>query len=80
MSRSRKKPIIKDGPRNYKKSSNYWRRIRRVTKDKVRYLQEKLEDENIPDPKEIINDYDYSDYRFDLRFDNNEMSEKESRK
>lgn len=80
MSRSRKKPIIKDGPRNYKKSSNYWRTIRRVTKDKVRYLQENLENEIIPDPKEIINDYDYSDYKFDMRFRNDEISEKESRK
>ncbi len=80
MSRSRKKPIIKDRPRNYKKSSNYWRTIRRVTKDKIRFLQETLEEEIIPDPKEIINNYDYSDYRFDMRFLSDEISEKESRK
>ena len=75
-----KKPIIKDRPRNYKKSSNYWRTIRRVTKDKIRFLQETLEEEIIPDPKEIINNYDYSDYRFDMRFLSDEISEKESRK
>lgn len=80
MSRSRKKPIIKDRPRNYKKSSNYWRTIRRVTKNKIRFLQETLEEEIIPDPKEIINNYDYSDYRFDMRFLSDEISEKESRK
>lgn len=80
MSRSRKKPVIKDRPRNYKKSSNYWRTIRRVTKDKVRFSQENLDDELVLDPKEIINDYDYSDYRFDLRFRNDDFSEKESRK
>jgi hypothetical protein len=80
MSRSRKKPVIKDCPRNYKKSSNYWRTIRRVTKDKVRFSQENLDDELVPDPKEIINDYDYSDYRFDLRFRNDDFSEKKSRK
>lgn len=80
MSRSRKKPIIKDRPRNYKKSSNYWRTIRRVTKDKIRFLQETLEEKIIIDPKEIINDYDYSDYRFDMRFLSDEISEKESRK
>lgn len=80
MSRSKKKPVIKDCPRNYKKSSNYWRTIRRVTKDKIRYLQEDLENEVIQDPKEIINDYDYSDYRFDMRFRDDELSEKESRK
>lgn len=81
MSRSRKKPIIKDGPRNYKKSSAYWRPIRRVIKERVKYLNEALEDEQLPIPQEIINDYDYSDYRFDIRnVDDPEMAEKESRK
>ena len=71
MSRSRKAPIIKDGPRNHKKSSLYWRTVRRVTKDKVRYFNETIEDEIIPDPKEIIDDYDYSDYEVDMRFSKN---------
>ncbi len=80
MSRSQRKPIIKDRPRNYKKSSSYWRTVRRVIKNNVRYLQEKMLDENIPDPKEIVNDYDYSDYRLDYRFKNNENTKKASRK
>jgi hypothetical protein len=80
MSRSKRKPIVKDGPRNYKKSSAYWRTVRRVTKEKVKYLNEELEDNILPDPQEIVNDYDYSDYRFDFRFRDDEISEKESRK
>ena len=31
MSRSIKKPILKDKPRNYKRTSEYWRKIRRNT-------------------------------------------------
>jgi hypothetical protein len=76
MSRSRKQPIIKDGPRNHKKSSLYWRTVRRVTKDKVRYFNETIEDETIPDPKEIVNDYDYSDYETDMRFNKDKESAK----
>lgn len=59
MSRSYKKPIIKDSPRRYKKSSAYWRRIRRVIKSK---LNELYDDLFLPIPREIVNDYDYSDY------------------
>lgn len=80
MSRSRKKPIVKDGPRNQKKGAKYHRAVRRVTNEKIRYLNEELDDNVIPDPKEIVNDYDYSDYKFDFRFDDDEISEKESRK
>jgi hypothetical protein len=80
MSRSRRKPVINDAPRNHKKSSLYWRTVRRVTNEKVKYLNETLDDETLPDPKEIINDYDYSDFQYDLRFRNDEMSKKESRK
>ncbi len=80
MSRSKKKPIVKDGPRNHKKSSEYWKTVRRVTKNRVKYLQEAIEEETLPEPQEIINDYDYSDYRFDLRFRNDELSKKLGRK
>jgi hypothetical protein len=81
MSRSKRQPIIKDGPRNHKKSSLYWRTVRRVTKDKVRYFNETIEDEIIPDPKEIIDDYDYSDYETDLRFNKDkEYAKRMSRK
>jgi len=68
MSRSRKLPILKDRPRNIKKSSEYWRTVRRVLKDKVRFYQETLDDETLPLPEEIINDYDYCDYIWDSRF------------
>ena len=61
MSRSRKKPICKDI--GYEKRT-YWRKIRRVVNHAL-----KSGKEIIPKPKEIINDYNYSDYRFDLRFE-----------
>jgi len=81
MSRSRRKPIIKDGPRNEKKGAKYHRAIRRVTNEKVRYLNEALDEDILPEAKEIVNDYDYSDYKIDLRFkEGNEMSKKVSRK
>lgn len=72
---------MKDAPKNEKKCSRYWRAVRRVTNQKVKYLNENLDEEILPIPKEIVNDYDYSDYTADLRFtDNNELSEKYSRK
>jgi len=80
VSRSRRKPIIKDGPRNTKKSSEYWRPVRRVMNQTVRGLNELTEEENIPDPKEIVNDYDYSDFNFDLRWRDDETVKKASRK
>ena len=59
MSRSRRKPFIKDAPRNAKKSTLYWRRVRSRIKNSLRSQHEEL-----PHPKEIVNDYDYSDYTF----------------
>jgi hypothetical protein len=68
MSRSRRKPIVKDRPRNDKKSSLYWRIVRRVINGKVRQLSKMDEDEtSLPEPKEIVNDYDYCDYKIDYR-------------
>jgi len=68
MSRSKKKPIIKDRPRNIKKSSLYWRVVRRVINNKVRQILINPEKEpDLPEPKEIVNDYDYSDYKIDYR-------------
>lgn len=81
MSRSRKTPVINDGPRNEKKGLKYNRAVRRVIKKKVKFHNELLDNEVIPNPKEIVNDYDYSDYHIDYRFLNDEeMSKKESRK
>ena len=68
MSRSRKEPIIKERPRNHRKSTEYWRRVRRVINQTVRKLFYKDEEEVvIPNPKQIVNDCDYSDYTFDMR-------------
>lgn len=68
MSRSRKVPIHKDSSRSTKKSTEYWRTVRRVIKGKVRFYCESIDNEILPDPKEIINDYDYCDWTDDLRF------------
>lgn len=68
MSRSRKLPIYKDGPRSHKKSSIYWRTIRRIINERVRFYHEFVDDEVLPEPQEIINDYDYCDWIYDSRF------------
>jgi hypothetical protein len=79
MSRSKRLPIIKDRPRNQKKSTLYWRHIRSTTNQVVRGIQEEFkgidgigyientDHEEIPSPKSIVNDYDYCDYIFDYR-------------
>jgi hypothetical protein len=68
MSRSKKEPIIKERPKNHRKSTEYWRRVRRVINQAVRKLFYKDEDEVvIPNPKQIVNDYDYSDYTMYMR-------------
>lgn len=68
MSRSRRKPIIKDRPRNKKKSTLYWRIVRRVINGKVRILKDNpIEEGQLPEPKEIVNDYDYCDWVSDFR-------------
>lgn len=89
MSRSRKIGIIKERPRNHKKSSFYWRKVRHVINEKVRalkkenidcgdeyldedglsfikdnQLEQPTQDELIPSPKQIVDDYDYSDYHY----------------
>lgn len=66
MSRSRRKAIIKDRPRNYKKSSMYWRKIRRTSKNF--FKSNDLDEGLIPQPKEIYNDYDYCDYIFNYEY------------
>ena len=75
MSRSRKLPISKDCPRNYNKSAIYWRTVRRVINDRIRYYQDDLDDVTLPSPEEIINDYDYIDYIYDYRFLSPDSSE-----
>lgn len=58
MSRSYKLPWIKDRPRNIKKSTLYWRVIRRVLKQLVKQNKEPKS------PKEIVNDWNHCDYRW----------------
>lgn len=86
MSRSIKKPIIKDKPRNHKRTSEYWRKVRRSTGNKLRTYLVDIDGENLqdidepflPQPREIVNDYDYCDWVWHL--DDPEMVEKHSRK
>jgi len=58
MSRTRRKPWVQDrgGTREYH------RRVRRVIKHKIQAGKEEL-----PNSKEIVNDYDYSDWRFKVK-------------
>lgn len=75
MSRSKRVPIIKDKSRSYKASS-YYRKVRRVIKQKVKEL-----DDLLPEAQEIVNDYDYCDYIIDLRKSKNKkIKDKYSRK
>lgn len=58
MSKSIRKPYIKDHPRNVNHASSYWKKIRRVLKQLVSQGKEPK------NPKEITNNYDYMDYKF----------------
>jgi len=74
MSRSRRKPIIKDGGFG----SEYWRTIRRVWKHQIRKIPRNvvswisvddneidfLDSVDLPHQRSIVNDYDYCDYIF----------------
>ena len=67
MSRSRKKAIIKDKPRNYKASAFYWRRIRSRLKNILKSCKN-FENLELPNPKTLISDYDYCDYSIDYEY------------
>jgi hypothetical protein len=71
MSRSKKEPIVKERPRNYKKSTIYWRKVRSVVKNTIKSFKEDWKDLEIPNPKTIVNDYDYSDYTLFLNDEKN---------
>lgn len=96
MSRSYKKAILKDKPKNHSRTAMYWRKIRRVIKNKIRsypwgLINQTMDDERyeyspdwgmslikdmpkdipdledtLPDPKSIVNDYDYCDFIIDF--------------
>ena len=69
MSRSRKKAILKDRPRNAKKSALYWRNVRSTQNNAIRGCRD-LEELEIPHEKTIVDDYTYCDYKIDHEFDN----------
>ena len=60
MGKSFRKPIIKDRASGKK---DYWKTVRKSAKQKIRTFnsEEVLE---IPNPKTIVNDDNYSEYRF----------------
>ena len=72
MSRSYRKPIIKDKPVN----KNYNRSIKRNQRREVNIIKSLIdpEDYDITDHKIIVNDYDVCDYRLD--YDNSDLKNK----
>jgi len=71
MSRSIKQPVKKDRPRNFKKSTIYWRRIRRVINYTIRTFKNNWDEMILPKEKSIVNDYDHEDWISDCRGNNN---------
>ena len=65
MSRSYKKAIIKD--KGFK--DIYHKICRRVIKQHVKkFIKNDSDSIILPDEKEIVNDYDYSDYKIDYEY------------
>lgn len=75
MGKSFRKPIIKDKPSGKK---DYWKTVRKSAKQKMRTFASE-EDLEIPDPKTIVGDHKYCDYRFIID-ENDEYYEKIKRK
>lgn len=69
MSRSKRKPYIKDKPRNQKRTSLYWRSIRRIWNNEIRNPKFWDEDFSFTDRKVIYNQYNYCDYWFEIYVD-----------
>lgn len=69
MSRSKRKAFIKDKPRNVNRAAMYWRPIRSAINNAIRSCKD-LEELELPDPKNIINDYTYCDYSWNLEYGN----------
>lgn len=67
MTRSVKLPIYKDG--TAKEHRLFRRRIKRLIRQKVRDIKNLKDPElyEIPNPKSLVNDYDWCDYIFDMR-------------
>jgi len=68
MSRSVKKPVYNDS--GWMKRG-YWKAVRTATKTRVRglLLTDDLDEavQQIPDPRTVVNDWDYRDYTIDAR-------------
>jgi len=68
MGKSTKKPIIKSAPRNSKKSTEYWKVIRRTVNTKLKSVKdiEDAEELEIPDARDIVDDFSYCDNIIDF--------------
>lgn len=66
MSRSYRKPFVKDKPRNQKRTTLYWRSVRGFWKNEMRSSKFWDEDFNFTDRKVIYNQYNYCDYKFEI--------------
>ena len=75
MGKSFRKPIIKDKPTTKK---DYWKTVRKSAKQKMRTFDSE-DDLEIPNPKTVVNDFKYSDYRCIID-ENNEHYKKIKRK
>lgn len=76
MSRSRRLPIYKDHSFGNRK---YRRIVRRSIKNKLRACIATIPDYDIillPSPKNIVNDWDRCDYKYDMRFDEDDEDKK----
>lgn len=73
MGKSYKKELVKKINGSVKK--DYWSRVRSVTKNVIRSKDIEDLDDSIPDPKSIINDYNYIDGTWRDE-DNNKMYRK----
>ena len=69
MSRSKRKPFIKDKPRRKKNTTLYWRPIRRIWNNEMKNSKFWDEDFSFTNRKSIINQYDYCDYWFEVYVD-----------
>ena len=78
MGKSYRKAIIKEHPRNFKASTPYNRKVRRINNQITRDFYPEFDNMDdtteieivLKNPKEIYNDYDYSDYKFDYEHEN----------
>lgn len=69
MSKSRKLPIFKDKGLKGIYHRIVKRRIKNYLKSNFLRLQDEDFDCNIPNPKTIVSDYNYSDYTIDLHYE-----------